>query len=135
MPPNGGFKTWCPTQLFTLACTSFSSSRTNSTSGFSNPLTVLKDSNTFTQVGAGAGVLTAGVGAAVALSAEPELLVEGALLAGAFLYFGYKEERGEYVLPFLHSDEQKAAKKLKADTLRSKCEPQADSVLTEAVPA
>jgi len=120
---------------FSVACTSVSSSRTNSTSGFSNPLTVLKDSNTFTQVGAGAGVVTAGVGAAVALSAEPELLVEGALLTGAFLYFGYKEERGEYLLPFLHSDEQKAAKKLKAETLRAKRNAQAESVLTEALPA
>ena len=125
----------CPTQLFPVACTSVTSSRTNSTSGFSNPLTVLKDSNTFTQVGAGAGVVTAGVGAAVALSAEPELLVEGALLTGAFLYFGYKEERGEYLLPFLHSEEQKVAKKLKADTRRAKRDAQADSVLTEAVPA
>ena len=103
-------------------------------SGFSNPLTVLKDSHTFTQVGAGAGVLTAGVGAAVALSAEPELLVEGAALTAAFLYFGYKEERGEYLLPFLHSDEQKAAKKLKADKRKARRTAQADSVLTDSEP-
>lgn len=86
-------------------------------------------------MGAGAGVVTAGVGAAVALSAEPELLVEGAVLAGAFLYLGYKEDRGEYLLPFLHSDKQKAAKKLKAEQRRAKRQAQATSVLTEAVPA
>ena len=118
-----------------MACTSYSVSRSDSHSGLTNPVTFLKDSNAFTQVGAGAGVVTAGVGAAVALANEPELLVEGALLAGAFLYFGYKEERGEYLLPFLHSDEQKASKKLKAEQRRTKREAQADSVLTEALPA
>ena len=88
-------------------------------SGFTNPVTLLKDTNGFTTVGAVAGVVTAGVGSAVALAAEPELLVEGALLSGLFCYLGYKEDKGEYFFPFLHSDEEKATKKAKSDRRRA----------------
>jgi len=103
-------------------------------SGFTNPVTLLKDTNGFTTVGAVAGVVTAGVGGAVALASEPELLVEGALLTGLFLYLGHKETKGEYFLPFLHSDEEKATKKAKSDRRRAAQAAKSLAEATDTVP-
>ena len=106
----------CPTRLFTVPLLSTASTVHDTESGaFSD----LLNQNVVTTAGLAVGGTTAVVGLGVATAAAPAVVVNGALLSGLLVYAGNKQHNGEYLLPFLYDEEEKASKKAKADKRRA----------------
>jgi hypothetical protein len=133
---DGGTTTWDfvekDTTRFTVALTTVKSTDVSS-GAFSD----LLNQNVVTTAGLAVGGTTAVVALGVATAAAPAVVVNGALLAGGLVYAGNKEHNGEYLLPFLHDDDEKTAKKARADKRKSDRAAKAlkDAPSLEAAPA
>ena len=64
-------------------------------------------------------VTTAAVAVVAGVAAVPAVVVPGLVVGGSLAYVGHKDHVGEHVLPFLYDDEEKAAKKRRAEKRRA----------------
>jgi len=79
----------------------------------------LLNENLVTTAGVAVGGVTAAVAVGVATATAPAVVVNGALLSGLLVYSGHKHHEGEYLLPFLHTEDERTSLKAKADARKS----------------
>ena len=73
------------------------------------------DKNLYTTVGIAVAGSTAAVAVVAGAATIPAVIVPGAIIGGGLIYAGHKDHVGEYLLPFLHDDDEKAARKRRSE--------------------
>lgn len=95
----------------------------------------LLNENLTVTAGVAVGGVTAVAALGVATAAAPAVVVNGALLSGLLVYSGHKNYQGEYLLPFLYDEDEKAAYKARAEKRRDKQEAKRAAKALEEAPA